>query len=318
MKKLSEKKLKRRAIKKQIRGFGWTLNVQQLVLQLVVLAYAIGGAIAVFQSGGSQTRYNHVIDLIQANGMPMIFAVLIAFIPVLIYRQKKFFTYDLATHRRKLTVKVFLIALLIVLGVNTVLGLLRFPVEALLNLIGFTDKPSTDVLKGSDNVSMFVYGCLIAPIFEESLYRGVILRSLERFGSFFAISASALLFALMHENIIQFPYALGIGLIFGYLAKTYSIKLTILLHMANNILSEVFSDFVPNAGLWGNVLNLAFSIVPVLAAIGLIWYYRRAIRDWFRRHRPNKLVFISFFTSCPIIILVLSNILMMLLGIEKK
>ncbi|CAM3217026.1 CPBP family intramembrane glutamic endopeptidase [Sporolactobacillus spathodeae] len=314
---MSEKTKQRRAIKKGIRGFGWILNAQHLLLLLVVFAYGIGAAIAAYQIQGSHVNLNQLENKLSQNGWPMIFAVIFAFIPILCFRRKRFFTDDLTARNKKITVKVFLVSLFLVLGVNTVLGLLSYPTDALLHAIGFTAKPSEQVLDGSTTISMLVYTCLIAPVLEEFLYRGFILRSLEKFGSFFAIVTSALLFGLMHENIIQLPYAFGIGLIFGYLAKTYSIKLTILIHIANNTLGELFSDLVPSSGLIGTSLNLVCSILPVAVAIWLIWHYRLAIRAWFRENRPNKAAFVAFYTSIPILILIISNIISTMLGIEK-
>ncbi|MFT8389849.1 MAG: type II CAAX endopeptidase family protein [Sporolactobacillus sp.] len=311
---MHETKKRRRELKRQIRGFAWILNAQHLLLLFVVIAYAIGSALAVVAEHGTRANLMHLMTKMEASGWPMILAVAFAIIPVIIFRRDKFFTHDLAVRNKKITIKVFLIALVVVLGVSTVLGLLRYPTDALLHAIGFTAKPSEQVLDGSTTISMLVYACVIAPIFEEAMYRGFVLRSLERFGSFFAIFTSALLFGLMHENIIQFPYAFGIGLIFGYLAKTYSIRLTILLHIANNSLSELFSDFVPSSGALGTSLNLAFSIVPVLLAIWIIWTYRQPIRDWFRTNRPSRPIFIAFYTSVPVILLILINIFNTLVG----
>ena len=67
------------------------------------------------------------------------------------------------------------------------------------------------------------------------------MRRLEKYGSFFAILFSSLLFGVMHGNLAQIFFAAAAGLIFGYLAMEYSIVWSILLHILNNL---VFSDLL--------------------------------------------------------------------------
>lgn len=84
--------------------------------------------------------------------------------------------------------------------------------------------------------------CILAPITEEFLCRGVLLRIFRRFGDRFAIVASALVFGVIHGNIYQTPMAFVFGLFLGYVTvKCGSILPAIALHAANNILSTVIS-----------------------------------------------------------------------------
>lgn len=78
--------------------------------------------------------------------------------------------------------------------------------------------------------------CLIAPMVEEMLFRGIILRSfLRQYPSGTAIAHSAAVFGLAHMNAHQFIVALGIGLIIGKLyERTRSILPGILLHACYN------------------------------------------------------------------------------------
>lgn len=87
-----------------------------------------------------------------------------------------------------------------------------------------------------------IYVCIIAPITEELLCRGVLLKALSRYGTKFAIITSAMVFGLMHGNLTQTPFAFLIGLLYGYLAvRTGSIRLPILLHITNNTFSTVLA-----------------------------------------------------------------------------
>ncbi len=60
-------------------------------------------------------------------------------------------------------------------------------------------------------------------------------------GKGFAIVLSAVLFGAMHGNFLQGTFAVGAGLVFGYVAVEYSIGWSILIHVLNNL---VFSDLL--------------------------------------------------------------------------
>ena len=84
---------------------------------------------------------------------------------------------------------------------------------------------------------------VMAPFFEEWLCRGVILRGLlQKTNPTVAIVVSAAVFAVIHMNPWQAIPAFILGLLFGYIYyKTGSLKLTILMHCANNTLAAICS-----------------------------------------------------------------------------
>ncbi len=79
--------------------------------------------------------------------------------------------------------------------------------------------------------------CLIAPVVEELLFRGVILRSfLLRYSPAIAIVHSAAVFGLIHLNVHQFMSAFGFGLFAGWLYWRFRSTLPCMLaHAAFNI-----------------------------------------------------------------------------------
>lgn len=82
--------------------------------------------------------------------------------------------------------------------------------------------------------------CILAPIFEELIYRKLVMDRLGRLGGVTAIILSALAFALMHCNVYQFFYALAVGVIFGYVyEKTHNVLYTISMHMILNFIGTV-------------------------------------------------------------------------------
>ncbi|MBR5661486.1 MAG: CPBP family intramembrane metalloprotease [Bacteroidales bacterium] len=101
--------------------------------------------------------------------------------------------------------------------------------------------------------------CIMAPIMEEWLCRGVILRGLLNYGPKsprlegersrglspgLAIVISALFFAAIHGNVWQGVTAFAIGCLLGYVYyKTGSLKLTILMHCVNNTFAVLVGKF---------------------------------------------------------------------------
>ena len=84
---------------------------------------------------------------------------------------------------------------------------------------------------------------VFAPLFEEWLCRGLVLRGLLRkMNPFSAIAVSAAFFAILHMNPWQAIPAFCLGLLFGYTYyKTGSLKLTMLMHCTNNTMAVIFS-----------------------------------------------------------------------------
>jgi len=130
----------------------------------------------------------------------------------------------------------------------------------------------------------------IAPAFiEETFLRGMILQPLRRFGSGFAVAASALLFALLHQNAAQAPFAFLAGLVLGWAAVySGSLWLPIMIHFWNNAISVMFSAIRSQSGeaaarLLYNWYGLA---VCALGLVGLVILL--ALRRHARASAPPK------------------------------
>ena len=92
--------------------------------------------------------------------------------------------------------------------------------------------------------SSFLVVAIFAPIFEEWLCRGMVLRGLlTKMKPVWAIVISALFFAVIHANPWQALNAFLIGLVMGYVYyKTGSLLLTMLIHFVNNGTAVVLSN----------------------------------------------------------------------------
>ena len=98
-------------------------------------------------------------------------------------------------------------------------------------------------LTGGPFWSSFLTVAIFAPIFEEWLCRGMVLRGLlTKMKPVWAIVISALFFALIHANPWQALNAFMIGLVMGYVYyKTGSLLLTMIIHFVNNGTSVILS-----------------------------------------------------------------------------
>lgn len=121
---------------------------------------------------------------------------------------------------------------------------------------------------------------LLAPLVEELVFRGAILRSLLdkwplRPG--IAIIVSALVFSFCHGNPAQMPHAFIAGLLLGWMYwRTDSIVPGIALHWTNNSISFVLCNVMPNpdaslseifGGSWLHItLAVVFSLCILLPA----------------------------------------------------
>lgn len=128
--------------------------------------------------------------------------------------------------------------------------------------------------------------CVAAPILEEILFRGFVLRSLQKFGNVFAILISGILFGLFHGNLEQtIPTALG-GIVLAYIAvKSNSIIPCVVAHFFNNALSSafmIFSQYYPEqtANL---VILLVWAVMVILAVVVVLVSFKSIrIKDGYR------------------------------------
>ena len=123
--------------------------------------------------------------------------------------------------------------------------------------------------------SSFLLTAVFAPIFEEWLCRGMVLRGLlTKMKPGWAIVVSALFFALIHLNPWQALNAFIIGVVMGYVYyKTGSLWLTMLIHFVNNgtavILSQIPS--LQEVDFWMDMMpRTTYAVLYVLGLVLLV------------------------------------------------
>jgi membrane protease YdiL (CAAX protease family) len=315
-------KMMKKLIKKDFNKLGLTILMNSLIANVVIIICVIIITMMRLITNPNMTTDNtmKILEDSTYSGTMSIVAVIIAFIPFLIYRGRKFFQYDLRVENKKFTVKTVALAIIILLSLNSLLVMFSNALEVALNAIGFSANFALEELETLNQLTipMIAYSCIIAPIFEEFIYRGAILRSLEKYGKRFAILISATLFGLMHGNFYQIFMAIGVGIILGYLATEYSIKLTILLHIINNVCVQVLSQITINlGGKTENIIDIAFTCISIIVLIIVFIRKRNYTKEWLQNNKVQKGLMLKFFTSILIILVVTFDIFEVISGITK-
>lgn len=126
------------------------------------------------------------------------------------------------------------------------------------NLIGVMITLGIGVLKGNEVTNPLmsvvtsgniwisaIYIVLLAPVFEEFLFRKLICDRVAKYGQGTAIVVSGLMFGLFHGNLNQFFYAFFLGSFFAFIyLKTGELKYTIGLHMVINFIGSVLGGLL--------------------------------------------------------------------------
>lgn len=140
-------------------------------------------------------------------------------------------------------------------------------------LSGMEDMAVTSV---KDFLFMTLFVAIIPAILEEIAIRGILLQPLRRFGDGFAIVVSAVIFSLLHGNMVQIPYTVIAGIYFGYvMVATGSLWPSIILHFFNNFYSVIITAFDSNFSVTtANVLTLGTLGLMTVAGIFAFNKYR--------------------------------------------
>ena len=157
-----------------------------------------------------------------------------------------------------ITITLMWIGNIIGLAITTIIGGviqsdISNPVRELIN--------NTDILLNLGLIS------IIGPIFEELIFRKILIDRTIKYGASVSIILSATLFGLFHGNLNQLIYASLLGGLFAHVyIKTGKIRYSILLHILVNLMGSVVSLIFSNA-----LMNLKTAITLPDLAIVLVY-----------------------------------------------
>lgn len=162
------------------------------------------------------------------------------------------------------------------IGAGLVSNIIYTIYSSILEFAGITI-PSPDFNFPTGNPIMLTlilgYVCVLGPILEEIIFRGLILKSMQRYGNLTAIIVTSILFSMFHLNLVQFVPPVLIGLILGFITiRSKSIVPSIIAHIFNNTLTFLISSIIPKEVLLQNIISIAYAFVAIL---GLVLFIRK-------------------------------------------
>ncbi len=283
-------------------SLGWLLllyyGLMTLLTSLTTFSEIVRQYFWAFVAGDYSGQVNW--DVVYGNAWGYIAAMLVGFTILSAWKGSDYWSQEILAKESPMKARTFLYFLVLCMGAQMVSSLWITLLELLMMPLGKSIMPVLESVAGSsDTVSMFLYASILAPVWEELLFRGYVLRTLRPFGKRFAILGSALLFGLFHGNLLQTPYAILMGLLFGYVTVEYSIGWAVALHMFNNlVLADLLSRITAN---WSEMalgtVNLLLFGGSALISLGILVMNRSAIRIYREREWIDRRCLKCFFTS---------------------
>lgn len=150
----------------------------------------------------------------------------------------------------KLSAGQMFLAFLMCYAVMYVSNLIGTVVTFLIGLVkgSSVDNGLVGIVTETNPLIIILLMVFCAPVFEELIFRKLLIDRAVKYGEGVAVLLSGLMFGLFHGNLSQFVYAFTLGLFFAFLyVKTGRIRYTIILHMMINFLGSVVSMIVMKA-----------------------------------------------------------------------
>jgi membrane protease YdiL (CAAX protease family) len=150
------------------------------------------------------------------------------------------------------------------------------------------DNIAIDAVYNKVDLWYFFYMCLIAPVFEEILFRVLILGNLLRlFSPLIAIVVSSILFSLLHLSILEtFLFACFIGWIYYY---TQNIIYPIIIHGFSNLLAFATRYLLSHGYSSFNEINSLFDDNKVVISTICLSFILASIYYLYRMQRRLKI-----------------------------
>ena len=313
----------RKQLRRTFGSMGWTLLIYMLLMNICVSAAAfVQSLIRSLQAAihGGFADPNEIAAAVMNNGWGYILCIAIG-IPILfLWKKKDFMTREIWKKEAPMTAGSFFSILSIFLSAQLLFQLLGNVLEVIFNLFGLSVTQALEMatFTGS-SVSMLLYVGILAPITEEILFRGLIMRTFAPYGKKFAVVASAFLFGIFHGNLVQSPFAFALGLVLGYTAMEYSLVWSIALHMFNNLVLGIGLEYL--TGLlpvsvqpW---ILTGILVIAFIASVIILIVRRKDVSAYLRNKMIARDCTVSFFSSAGILTITILEFIGALFMIRK-
>lgn len=176
------------------------------------------------------------------------------------------------------TVLLIFAALMCCMVGNYATNFLSMFVESIFGIRFISPSDDFAITGGATFLLRILQTAVLPALIEEFAVRGVVMQPLRRYGDKFALLMSAFVFALMHGNMVQIPFAFIAGLAIGYaVIATGSMWTGVIIHFCNNLIavcSEAAYDLLPEEAAALITLGL-MALVFVAGLVCAIVYAKR-------------------------------------------
>ena len=154
-----------------------------------------------------------------------------------------------------------------------IVGLFQaIPISALESFMDLPDYMEQDFVDMAHNPIGILVLCIIAPIAEEYLIRGLMMRKMLRWNisPWYAIIASSIMFGLIHLNPAQIPGPIILGIVMAWMCyRTKSLIPGIIIHITNNTLcripEECYDTYIASTPIMEGGLSLVSIAIVILS-----------------------------------------------------
>jgi membrane protease YdiL (CAAX protease family) len=253
---------------KYLKLFGKVIAVLLIYYAMQILFTIVVAVNAVLSGMNKSALLNYIVDISVIILVPSI--IISIFIYFLMYRknEKSLFT---RCNFKKINISEAVLIVIIIFGASLVIG-------------GFTEyfskyfpsyqETTNTIQAGLTSILGMLTVILLAPMFEEILFRGIILSELkDNMNLKLAVIIQGITFGIYHLNLFQGMYAAVLGLILGFICvRAKSIFASMLGHITFNFLGTIVVGSIISFTSGLGYLYIVLGIV--ILAVSLYIFYK--------------------------------------------
>lgn len=271
-----QRQLEKRNTRKTLSGLGFLLFTAELVFQFLFLLFELFIAITgLYSNSFFSENYLAIGETYHATVLFIGF-----FLIGLLYCCLSSTKLPDVIHFEKVKADRLIAYVLLGLGVAYLGNILCSIFLKNLSYIGINDLTDSSSATGNTaGMIIMTFVTAVTPaLAEEFMFRGIILGKMKKYGDSFAVFASAFLFAIMHGNLQQIPFAFIGGIFFAFITlKTNSLLPAILIHFSNNLISCFLQMIVScgNSYIENLVPVIIFTVVLLLSVLSFVYLIKK-------------------------------------------
>lgn len=185
--------------------------------------------------------------------------------------------------RRDIFKKVKYSKKIIPLGVMSVGGILLISTtiyiiySTIIQVVGLTIPAPDFTFPSSKSMQAIyiLYICILGPILEEIIFRGIVLNTIKKYGAFTAIIFTSIIFSMFHLNLVQFMTPLLLGILLAFVTiKTESTVPAIIIHIFNNTIATLITFLSEYSQVLSTIISTCIIFLGIFALIIFINKYK--------------------------------------------